>query len=116
MSIAALNAQIVQDCMAGRPMTKHLDQLSAHQMSIWPGRMMLYMICNVGSCMLAHRIRIKAHLVGTWQERSAGMPVNCFIIRNVVLKLQKPVHMTICHEDLFGSAGLPMHKAILVRP
>ena len=27
-------------------------------------------------CMLAHRIRVKAHLVGTWQERLAGTPVH----------------------------------------
>jgi len=28
--------------------------------------------------MLAHRARVQAHLVGTWQERLAGMPVNYY--------------------------------------
>ena len=28
--------------------------------------------------MLAHWTRVEAHLVGTWQERLAGMPVNYY--------------------------------------
>ena len=30
--------------------------------------------------MLVHRIRVQAHLVGTWPERLAGTPVNDLII------------------------------------
>ncbi len=27
-------------------------------------------------CMLAHRTKVQAHLVNTWQEQLGGMPVN----------------------------------------
>ena len=29
-------------------------------------------------CMLAHRTRVQAHLVGTWRKRLAGTPVNYY--------------------------------------
>ena len=54
-------------------------------------------------CMLAHRTRVQAHLVGTWRKRLAGTPVIIMIITAFLVSCTGHAYMLMLVLALFAA-------------